>query len=268
MFRALLAISCLFVLNATPALAQSPAPATKPVYAILSLVGDRLDIVVREIQIGTRINANRRESHEMPGSVFDDVAVASAAKSVRAAQQGAEVSHLNTRSPVLFAKHRELFEVSKDVMAMPDAIREALKGQGATHLVLITKHREEALFRFADRNNEGAGTLEGLGFYLDTTVETYNYNPKTGDRSKSGIGFIAPYAFVTVQVAEFPSGRVLGRKSVADYQMVGSGNSESDVSQPWQAMTAAQKARAVAKVVESAVGKAADEVLRATALAR
>ena len=124
---------------------------------------------------------------------------------------------------------------------MPDAIREALKGQGATHLVLITKHREDALFRFHNRESEGAGSLEGLGFYLDTTVETYNYNAKTGDRSKSGVGFIAPYAFLAVQLAEFPSGRVLGRKSVAEYQMVGSGNSETDVSQPWQAMTAAQK---------------------------
>lgn len=267
MIHSLRSIVCLLFLAAAPVLAQTP-PSAKPVYAILSLVGDRLDIVVREIQIGTRINANRRESHEIPGSVFDDVAVAAAAKSVRAAQPGAEVSHLNTRSPVLFAKHRELFDVSQGVMGMPDAIREALKGQGATHLVLITKHREDALFRFNNRESEGAGTLEGLGFYLDTTVETYNYNAKTGDRSKSGVGFIAPYAFVTVQVAEFPSAKVLGRKSVADYQMVGSGNSETDVSQPWQAMTAAQKARAVARVVESSVAKAADEVLRVAAPAR
>jgi hypothetical protein len=246
-----------------PVWAQAePAKTASPVYAVLSLIGDRLDIVVRQPQIGSRVDQNRRDIVPVSDAAFDNAAVSAAAQAIRAARSNAEVSHLNTRSPVLFEKTRELFDLQGDTLTMPGAIRDALVAQGATHLLLITKRRDEAKFRYGNGGYEGAGNLEGLGFYLDTSTQT-SYVTDSGQRANQGTGFIAPYAFIQVQLVAFPSGKLLGAKAVTDYQMVGAGVVEQGTSEPWSAMSATAKARAVATLVLASVTKATGEVMAA-----
>ncbi len=160
--------------------AQAVAPSPTPVYAVLSLIGDRLDIVVRQLQTGTRVDANRHQPLSIAEPVFDDAAVAAAESAIREANPKAEVSALRTRSQVLFDKQAVLFSINGDTMAMPEAIKDALRGQGATKLVLIGKRRDDASFKFADGYFDGVGKLEGLGFYLDGTFRTISVDQKTG----------------------------------------------------------------------------------------
>lgn len=256
-------ISATLIAAALPAVAQTtPAKPAAPVYAVLSLIGDRLEIVVRQPQIGSRVDQNRRDIVPVSDAAFDNAAVSAAAQAIRAARAGAEVSHLNTRSPVLFEKTRDLFDLQGETLTMPGAIRDALTAQGATHLVLITKRRDEAKFRYGNGGFEGAGNLEGLGFYLDTSTQT-SYVNEGGQRANQGTGFIAPYAFIQVQLVAFPSGKLLAAKPVTDYQMVGAGVVEQGTTEPWNAMSAAAKARAVATLVLASVTKATGEVMAA-----
>ena len=126
--------------------------------------------------------------------------------------------------------------------------------------MLITKRRDEAKFRYGNGGFEGAGNLEGLGFYLDTSTQTL-YTNEAGQRAGLGTGFIAPYAFIQVQLVALPSGAVLASQAITDYKMVGSGAAEPGGAEPWAAMSAAAKTRAVAGLVQSSVTKAVGEVM-------
>lgn len=240
--------------------APGVAPADVPVYAVLSLIGDRLDIVVRQLQTGTRVDNNLHQSVAMTDPVFDSVAVSAVATAVRLADAKAELAAINTRSQLLFDQQRTLFEVSNGVMAMPDAIRNALRDQGATKLVLIGKHRDDASFKFATGYSDGAGKLEGLGFYLDGTWRTVTRDALTGN-SLGGQGFIAPFAYLQVTLVDFPSGRVIGRKLVTAAIMAGAGRAQQDIGEPWNALTSAEKVRLINRLIERELAVAVRELI-------
>ena len=260
----LVLVAGLVGVNAKNALAAPDTPADTPVYAVLSLIGDRLDIVIRQLQTGARVDRNGHQPLPITDPIFDDAAVRAAGNAVRQAIPKAEIAALNTRSQVLFDKQATLFDVSGDTMAIPDAIKDALREQGATKFVLVGKHRGDASFKFASGVFDGAGKLEGLGFYLDGTWKTYAVDPKTGARSQAGKGFIAPFAFMEVTLVDILSYRVLGKKKVAAYYMAGSGRAEQDIGEPWSALTSADKVRLVNKLVEREVAAAVQGLVAGT----
>ncbi len=250
-----------FASSAAPAPGGTPrAAAPVPVYAILSLVGDRLDIIVRRTQTGTHINNNLRDMVPIAEPVFDNSAVTAAAKAIARAQPKAELAAINTRSATLFDKQRSLFVDDNGVLTMPDAIRDAVRAQGATRLILILKHRDDALFKFATGTRDGAGKLEGLGFYVDGTWATRTLDEDTGTY-RIGQGFIAPYAYISVMLADFPSGAIRGRKNMTGSFMAGAGGAERDIGEPWNALSSADKVRLVNRLVEREVDAAVAELV-------
>lgn len=236
------------------------AAAPVPVYAILSLVGDRLDIIVRRTQTGTHINNNLRDIVPIAEPVFDTSAVTAAAKAIARVQPKAELAAINTRSALLFDKQRSLFVDDNGVLSMPDAIRDAVRAQGATKLVLILKYREDALFKFATGTRDGAGKLEGLGFYVDGTWATRTLDEES-NTYRIGQGFIAPYAYISVTLADFPSGVIRGRRNMTGSFMAGAGRAERDIGEPWNALSSADKVRLVNRLVEREVGAAVEELI-------
>jgi hypothetical protein len=242
----------------TPASTEGAATLA-PVYAILSLVGDRLDIIVRRTQTGTHINNNLRDIVPISEPVFDNSAVMAAAKAIQRAQPKAEFAAINTRSAALFDRQRSMFIEENGVMSMPAAIRDAVRAQGANKLVLILKHREDALFKFASGTRDGAGKLEGLGFYVDGTWATRTYDEDSGTY-RIGQGFIAPYAYISVTTVDFPSGVVRGRKNMTGSFMAGAGGAERDIGEPWNALSSADKVRLVNRLVEREVDAAVAEL--------
>ena len=112
---------------AAPTPAAPAAAVAVPVYALLSVIGDRLDVVVRQLQTGTRVDNNRRQPVTITEPIFDSAAVSAAGRAVRQLFPKAELAVLDTRSQVLFDKQQTLFQINNDVMTMPDAIRDALR---------------------------------------------------------------------------------------------------------------------------------------------
>lgn len=244
---------------AAPSPTSTPPPAdpaaAAPVVAILSLIGDRLDIIVRRTQTGTHIDNNLRDAVPIAEPVFDNSAVVAAAKAIQRVSPKTELAAINTRSATLFDKQRSLFTENNGVMSLPDAIRDAVRAQGAGKLVLILKHRDDASFQFATGTRDGAGKLEGLGFYVDGTWETRTFDPEAATY-RIGQGFIAPYAYISVTLIDFPSGIIRGRKSMTASSMVGAGRAERDIGEPWKALSSAEKVRLVNRLVEREVSAA------------
>lgn len=263
-------ICCIGLLPAFAVLAQSPgsqqsaaSPASARGVTVLSLIGDRLEIVSRELNTGTRISRNQRTPVPLDTPVFDQAVAATAAQVLREREPGVAVSQLNTRSPVLFERQRELFEVSKGVVSLPKAILDAALGQSADRMLLVLKHRSEPRFRFVDGSVEGRNeVVEGLGFYLDGTqvINSYDQNHQ---RVATGRGFIAPYVHVEMMLIELPSGRLVGRRTVAANVMAGTGQTEGNINEPWLAMTSADKVRWLTRLISQDVGDAMSALLEA-----
>ena len=229
----------------------------EPVYAVLSLIGDKLSIVVAQSQTGTRVDANRRETLSISEDVFDTMAVSATAAAVRKLRPSAELAALNTRSAVLFEKQRTLFEESGNTIAIPEPIRAALKNQNATHLFLITKRIDEAAAEFSSGTTDGKGKLEGLGFYLDGSIATVD-----GASGNAGQGFIAPFAYMNVMLIDLATSKIIKKQKITSSWPVSAGVAATDIGSPWAALSSAEKVRLVNELIRREIMRVVPDLMQ------
>ncbi|MEQ1517774.1 MAG: hypothetical protein ABL931_14930, partial [Usitatibacteraceae bacterium] len=103
------------------------------------------------------------------------------------------------------------------MISILDAIRSALAKEKADYLILITKHRDAAQFAFTNAI-DGAGLLEGLGFYLDGATRTY-----TGDTREAGRGYIAPFCYAKVTLVDVKTSKVIKKQFIKASMAISSG---------------------------------------------
>ena len=63
---------------------------------------------------------------------------------------------MTTNDSTLYELQKQLFESQDKSVAALAALKESIQSQNATHLVLITKHRGDALLRFANEYEAAA----------------------------------------------------------------------------------------------------------------
>jgi hypothetical protein len=208
--------------------------------AILSLLGDGLSIVVREVSTGSRVDRNARTFVKLETPELDRAALFVAEDAIKRALPGARTMLLEVRDPEIYAAQSRALEEGADVRrrVLP-ALGPTLAQAKATHLVLFTKWRHEALLRLPD-GHAGSGQLEGLGFYIDRAMRLVNR-----EASEPYLGFLSAFAYFRVSLIEIATGKVLGEESVFE--------SETSLSvsgvHPWDTMTSQQKVGALQSLV-------------------
>lgn len=228
-----------------------------PTYAFLSLIGDKLDIVIAQPQTGSRIDQNRREPPlTILDPVFDNAAATAAGEAVRKIIPRAELAILNSRSPVLFEKQRDLFEEKDGVIAIPEAIRTALQNEKATHLILITKHRGDAQFQFSNLS-DGTGMVEGLGFYLDG-----NSGTRRGDTGEAGRGYIAPFVYAKVTLVDVQTSKVIKKQTIKASMAISSARAQENIASPWAALSSAEKVSAINRLIQREIARVVPQLLK------
>ncbi|MEO8103571.1 MAG: hypothetical protein ABI790_13670 [Betaproteobacteria bacterium] len=252
-FVYVLVIALVFAIPQTQA-----ATADVPTYALLSLIGDKLDIVIAQRQSRSRADRSRRDPPSaIQDAVFDNAATTAAGEAVRKIIPGAELAYLNSRSTVLFEKQRELFAEKNGVMSIPDAIRDALKKEKATHLILITKYGDEAQFQFVNAP-DGTGMLEGLGFYLDGATGTFST-----DEREAGRGYIAPFVYAKVTLIDVQTSRVIRNKTITASLTISSARAQENLTSPWLALSAAEKVSAMNRLIQRELARTIPLLLKA-----
>ena len=212
------------------ALALGASGADGRKYAVLSLVGDQLLITQPGSVGGSRANRN---FVAMTGPALDREAVFAVEDALKRRDREAQVMLLGASDPALFEAQRRVLDQEGSTLAFLPAIKGVVEKAGATHLILVSKHRGEARLRVAD-GNIGSGTLEGLGFYLDST--TRMRNTRSGEMSH---GFIAPFAYMRVSLVDLATGAVLREENVIASTTVASQKADAT----WQILTGEEKAR-------------------------
>lgn len=243
--------AAVLLLGAHEAHAQgAKATVNPPVYAVLSLVGDQLGVVVAQIQNDLNFAPYRREILPIENRLFDDSVISAAGNAIRKVVPNAELSALRTNSPVLFDKQRTLFEENGSVISVPAVIKRALQQQKATHLVLVTKHRDDINLRFG--KNRGSGDkLEGLGFYVDDTPT-----------SAEARNFISPFVYLRVALIDTSTWRVVSSQIITASSTIASARG-GDATGQWLAMSPTEKAQSVDRLMRAEIGRVIPLLLRA-----
>lgn len=257
--------ACIVALMASPVAAQAPAPAARlattiapaappPVYGVLSLIGDEISVIASQLKSGDGAPTNFRRTAATDDGIFDTMAVRVTGEAIRQTRPGADLAVLNTRSPALFARQRELFDERDGVISIPQPILEALAAQGANRLILITKFRDDTR-QLLTGSAAADDRLEGLGFFLDGTAIT-----KDAATGSTGRGYISPFTYFKLTLVDLPSRKVLGSRAVARSEPFSAARAPSG-DDPWAALSSAEKIQAIEALLRREIARALPQVL-------
>jgi hypothetical protein len=216
-------------LLAGPALAGNSADTAR--YAALSMIGDQLTLVTHVPSVGSAIDHNRVEAFPFTSAKLDDEALA-------AIQRG--LMSTSGRSPSLYRLPVALFSIQErmfdgEVVALPDQLATGLAQDRITRLVLLTKYRGAAELQL-NHARVGSGTLEGLGFYVDSGKRL-----RRSDTGEVGVGFLAPFVYVQVSLVDVATRRVLRREVIEASSALSAARNQAGAD-AWGALDAGQKA--------------------------
>lgn len=225
-------------------------------YAILSLVGDEMMIVQREMQTGSRLDTNARQSVTMPDATIDRGVLLAVDDAVRRAEPNAKTTLLVSRRQAVYDSVARALEKGGTTANAFEAVRPVVaSAKGATHLILVTKYRHPAMLRLRD-GHIGSGTLEGVGFYVD-----YGSTARSYDTNEAERGLISPYAYFRVSLIDMASGKV-----IAEDRVIGSKAHTvptGTIGNAWAALTPQEKDSRLQEVIREETARVVPMVIAA-----
>ena len=232
---------------AQPASAAASASALVRTYAIVSLIGDEFSVVSRRAEVGTNLNPNERVALPVPDAIFDRIAAAELETLLLRAKPGTPVLRALIRDPRLFALQDKLLTESSESHDMRIALHDLLAKAGATDLFLVTKNRGTPMFEMVTGKMSGAGSIGGIGFYIDNQSHIYNTRTKVEDE-----GFLAPYAYVAVSLMNLSTMSVV-KHGNGHESTVSIAAEKGGASHAWDALTPKEKVDALDHVIRKAI---------------
>lgn len=181
------------------AVAQA-APAGRKVVAI-SLVGDQLSFVEK---VGGNSDPTQNRPHidtvPLPDAPFDRAALQAIAAALATAEPAALASFLAASGPELYVDQEAWLADGR--ASLPAKLRDAVAGEHADALLLLTKWRGEAAISDG-KVQVGAGKLSGLG--------CYRFARREGERpgATEVHGYIAPFVCARLSLIDLASARVV-----------------------------------------------------------
>ena len=201
-------------------------------YAVISLVGDKLDIVTFQPQIGSQLDNTSHMPLALPQDDLDTAALRAINRALKATQPDAQIALLAASTADSFADQDRIFSGSH--VTLPAEIAAAVQREGAARLVLVTKHHGDARLQ-GTGGSVGSGKLDGLGYYVDTDSHTRDV-----DAAVQPVGFIAPFVYVDVSLIDLATSSVVRRTVVMSSKVIGTSNKDKAV-HPWDALTGKEK---------------------------
>jgi hypothetical protein len=203
-------------------------------YAIISLIGDRMQLAYARGVDGQPVDRIERRYIPLDDSAIDRATLLAANEQVKRLKPGSE--------PVLLqAFERSYFDVSAGTGAIIEWIRELAKDKRVTHAIIVTKMQYEGV-PAVQKAFVGGGTLEGVGFFVGREPAPPGMDPNAG-----GPGFLAPFAYFRVSLVELASGRVVREEKGLASTMLSA--TATDTGNPWDTLSGQQKLETLMQLV-------------------
>lgn len=190
--------------------AQEAASAAAPGrrYVAMSLVSDKLSIV-EKIGGSSDPTQNHPRTSEVPlaGSPYETTALKAIATGLAAADPAARASFLAGTAPEFYADQEDWFD--GDAVKLPGKVRQAVGGEQAQRLLLLTKWRGEAVISDG-KTSVGSGRIAGLGLYRFARRE----GPS---RDETDVHlYVAPFVYTRLSLIDLATSRLLRSQVVQD----------------------------------------------------
>lgn len=243
-----LAAVCLWV--ATAATAQ---PAARS-YAVVSEVARQVSVVSFQETTGSRLNNNRRQRIDVPDGALDKVFLVSAQKALKQATPGAEIWLLAPADSDFFSP---LQSSQGAKVSIPEDLLAALRERKSSHLLVFTRHRDDADLRFVNVT-DSTGQLEGLGYYVD-----HHSRVRLIEAKEVGVGYLASFTHFRATLIDLATSQVVGTAVTRANIITPVAGAQSGSAHPWDALTPAQKMSQLRDLVISEVERMVPEVVGA-----
>lgn len=230
----------------------APLPAAAQVqedFAVLSLVGDQIELVGYYPNIGSNLDRHKRRQVPLQDDGLDMAALIAADAAIKSQEPQAQTMLLKTRNPDHY-KLQEQGTGSGVSASLLEALKPLVQQAGAKRLVLVTKNRADIRLAIMDGDLSRPGRLQGVGLYVDRVTEM-----KRVDTGEGSVGFIAPFAYLRVSLIDVPTMTVLSTGAAAETLTVSTANNR-DAVDPWGALSEAEKAEYLKKAVSIGVRNA------------
>jgi hypothetical protein len=234
---------------------SAPAQAQATRYAVLSAVGDQLTVVHARSQTGSRLDQNERDSAAMPDNSLDRLVLKQVDAALRRQGRSVETAALAAANAPIFALQRETLGGRQPNDAAVKRFASALPEGGADRLLLVLKSRGDVRIPVSD-GTIGLGRLEGLGFYVDSATIL-----RSGTTGREGTGFIAPYAYLRVVLAD-AQGNVIAEQPLnlaSTYPLADA----QHAAKAWEVLDASDKYDALEKLLAQELGRTVQAMLAA-----
>ena len=240
------------LLLAVSLLASFSLHAQQPVYAVASIIGDRLLVVVADKGVGSSLDRNRKEFFELKTPALDNGAVVAIDDAIKEAAPQAKTVLMGLSARGMADVQARVLDEGGSVKPLVDLVRPVAQKAGATHLILAIKNRDEARIK-SFNGLIGLGKLEGLGFYVDNVSRMENR--QTGEGTD---GFIAPFAYFRILLVDLSTGAVMAEETVRDAQAF----SSQKATFAWDALPPEQKVEMLQGIIRRSIRDAVPALLR------
>lgn len=236
-----------------PGLARAQARLTD--IGVFSLLGDSVQVTgATDAPTDTRLERTARESMDFKGMGFDLLALRAARAAVLRVQPQARVVAFAAPAALSVAEQREVAAGALKA-ELPAWMVKTLEANRLSHLLLVTRSRGALDARTADGDAIGRGTVDGIGFYMDTLYTMRN--TRTGAVST---GLLAPYTQIRLTLMDAQSGDILATYEIKESFAHASPESQVQA-EPWNFMPAADKVRTLRDMVTRGMDRGLAQLL-------
>ena len=203
-------------------------------YAVISLIGDKMQLAYARGVEGQPVDRIERRYIPLDDSSIDRAALLAANEQIQKLKPGSE--------PVLLqAFDRSYFDTSGGTGAVVEWIRQLVKDKKVTRAIIITKLTYEGIPDL-QKAFVGSRWLEGVGFFVGRTP------PPTGsDPMSAGPGFLSPFAYFQVTLVDLRSGQVLREERGLASTAISA--TSTDSGNPWDTLSGTQKVQTLTSLV-------------------
>jgi hypothetical protein len=209
--------------------------------AIVSLLCDSIRVVGQEPTTGSRVNRNPVESIAVTFDALELPALRAATAAVLKADASAKVAPLKITDAAVYAAQSNMVAGAK--ADLPAAILNPLKEAKITHLVLITRYRDEARMD-TGRQVLGSGKVEGVGYYLDRETQI-----RLLSDGAVSVGFLAPFVYARVSLVDLATLQVIRSQVTTVGQAITAAATKTG-GDPWDILDNAGKVDRLRKMLE------------------